>query len=256
VTQTPLQPVDYALLFVAGAVASGINSIAGGGTLVTFPFLTFGLQMPVNTANATNSVALWPGSLGGVLGLRNLFPVARDHLARLALPTVIGSALGAWMFIAAGATAFKKIVPYLILFAAILLLFQPKIKKWLLGGHPHVPIWIGILLQFCVAVYGGYFGAGMGIMMMAAFALFIEANTHEINLIKNSLGVLINLSASVLFFMSGLVDIMVLIPLVLGSLVGGYIVARWSQTVPPDKLRMGVAIYGVVMAIVYFVRSL
>lgn len=246
---------DAAFLFLAGAAASGINSIAGGGTLVTFPFLTFGMHLPVNVANATNSVALWPGSLGGVFGLWNLYPKVRTQLLRLILPTAVGSTFGAWLFIAAGGDTFKRVVPYLILLAAVLLLFQPRIKQWVLGERPHVPIWVGMLLQFWVAVYGGYFGAGMGIMMLAVFALFIDANTHEINLIKNSMGVVINLSASALFFVSGLVNIEILIPLAIGGVVGGYGVASWSQKIPPDKLRMAVAVYGVLMAGLYFVRS-
>lgn len=248
--------LEFSGLVFFGAIASGINVIAGGGTLVTFPFLTFGMQMPANVANATNSVSLWPGSLGGVFGLRALFPKVKTQLLQLAVPTIIGATLGAWLFVTSGESAFKKVVPYLILFAALLLLFQPKIKKFLLGDRPHVPLWLGILMQFLVALYGGYFGAGMGIMMMAAFALFIDADTHEINLIKNSLGVLINFSASLYFFFSGIVDLPAAGALTIGAVIGGYGMARWSLRVPPDKLRTGVAIYGVLMACIYFVQSL
>ncbi|OWU64367.1 MAG: permease, partial [Armatimonadetes bacterium Cent15-Ar3] len=155
--------IDAVLLFATGAVASGINSVAGGGSLISFPYLTLGMGIPDRVANATNAVGLFPGSFAGGLGFIKQLEQTKKHLKVLALPTIFGSLCGALLLLNTSDKSFKAIVPFLILLAALLLWFQPKVKAMLAKADHHViPVWAGIVLQFLVACYGGYFGAGMG----------------------------------------------------------------------------------------------
>ncbi len=236
-------------------MASGINAVAGGGTLISFPILiAFGL--PAKAANATNSVALWPGSLAGAMGFRSLWPQSISHLKLLAIPTILGSAVGSLLLIFTSQKMFDNVIPALILAAALLLLFQDKVKAMVFKeGRSPSPL-KAVIIQFAVSLYGGYFGAGMGIMMLAAFALFIEGSIHELNAIKNWLGLLINLSASIIFIWKGLVVVGPAIAVACGSIVGGFLAATWSQRVDPKKLRFAVAVYGLVMAIYFLLRTL
>lgn len=234
-----------------GALASGINTVAGGGSLLSFPALTIGFQIPSLPANATNSVALWPGSLAGAFGFGNLWRKCAQHLKALWLPTVLGSMAGAWLLLQTGQKLFQMLVPALILLAAGLLWVQPYTKKLVESRTRKLSVWFGIVLQFFVSLYGGYFGAGMGIMMLACFALYMDGTIHELNAVKNWLGVLINLVASIQFVTMGIVVGDVALALVCGSMVGGFLSARFSQRVDGDKLRKAIAVYGVVTAM-YF----
>jgi uncharacterized membrane protein YfcA len=210
--------------------------------------LTIGLGMKTTVANATNSVSLWPGSLGGAIGFKNLLPKTGHYLKTLFLPTAIGSAAGAWLFLRTTEGVFQKVVPALILFAALLLFLQPQVKKFALKGGKAVPVWAGFVIQFVVSVYGGYFGAGMGIMMLAAFGLYIEGTIHELNAVKSWLGVIINFVCSLVFVFEKLIDPWVAVVLTVGSVVGGFYGAKLSQKVDPEKMRRVIAIYGLLMA--------
>ncbi len=241
---------------MVGAVASAINAVAGGGSLISFPTLVFAIRLPSTVANATNSVALWPGSLSGAFGFKNLLHKAGHHLSRLIVPTILGSTVGAFLLVKTDPRVFDLVVPWLILFAAVLLLLQPKVKAWVLqGGRRTVGPAGAITLQFMVSVYGGYFGAGMGIMMLAIFALYIEGTIHELNAVKNWLGLVINFTCSTVFLFQGLVQPYVALALAAGSIVGGFVAARFSQRVQPDRMRTLIAIYGVGMAAYYLARS-
>lgn len=246
---------DTLLLFGAGVIASGINSVAGGGSLVSFPFLTFGLGISDKVANATNSVGLFPGSFAGGLGFKKQLEKTKHALKILFIPTILGSLSGALLLLNTKETVFKQVVPFLILFAAALLWFQPTIKKWMQQGKRiHVSSAVGVLMQYFVATYGGYFGAGMGIMMLATFALYIEGTTHELNAVKNWLGSIINFSCSIVFLSLGLVKFPEAVPLALGSIVGGFGAAKLSLKVDPEKLRRAISIYGFVMTGYYIYR--
>lgn len=236
------------LLVLIGAIASGINSVAGGGSLLSFPSLTLGFGIPSLAANATNSVGLWPGSLSGAWGFRNVLGPTKRYLKLLTIPTLVGSSLGAWLLTVTDKQVFEFAVPILLLVATTLLWLQPQVKRLVLReGKPVAPA-MAVALQVLVAVYGGYFGAGMGIMMLALFALFMEGNIHEINAVKTILGVVINLTASIFFFSKGIVLVAPALALTVGSLVGGYYAAKWSQLVDPDRLRIWIATFGLAMA--------
>lgn len=236
------------ILFVLGAIASAINAVAGGGSLITFPALTVGFHMPSNIANATNSVALWPGSMAGAIGFKNLLAKTAKYLKVLFIPTLVGSVIGAELFIHTSTKLFDRVIPWLILLAAMLLLFQPKVKEFALKHGRTTSPATGAFLQLLVAMYGGYFGAGMGIMMLAAFALFMEGTIHELNAVKTWLGLVINFAASIMFLFERIIDPSVAIALTLGSIVGGFYAAKFSQKVDPDKMRIIIAAYGLAAA--------
>jgi uncharacterized protein len=238
-------PIQAAILFAVGACASGINSVAGGGSLISFPSL-IGMGLLPRIANATNSVGLFPGSLAGALGFRNLLPKAGHHLKLLVVPTLIGSVIGAWLLLVTTDTFFKIVIPGLVLVPSVLLLLQPKVKA-LVGRGRTLPPWAGLCLQFLVSVYGGYFGAGMGIMMLACFALYMDGNVNELNAVKNWLSLLVNFACSVVFFVERLVDLIPALYIVAGALVGGFVAARVSQRFDPNRLRVAIGTYGLLM---------
>jgi uncharacterized membrane protein YfcA len=244
-------PAGLALAFVAGLLAAAVNAFAGGGTLVSFPLLVFS-GIPPLQANATNAVALWPGSLGGALGYRESLPRVRPVLLRLLAPTALGALAGSVLLVVTPPQAFRSAVPWLILAATALLALQPAVRKWAArtghGSHP----WTGAVLQFLISVYGGYFGAGMGIMMLAAMVLFMDADMNEMNAVKNWLSVVINLAAMAVFLGRGLVALAPAGAMLAGSVVGGYSSARLAQRVPSERLRLAVVAYGVVMTAVFF----
>lgn len=244
------------MLVLVGAVAAAINAVAGGGSLLSFPALTVGYAIPSVLANATNSVSLWPGSLSGGVGYWNLIKKTGHYFKVFLAPTVLGSLTGAFLLVQTSHRSFDLIVPWLILFAALILVLQPRIKSFAeSSGHALSPK-AGLIVQFLVAVYGGYFGAGMGIMMLGAFALTMEGDIHELNAVKNWLSLIINLVCSLYFIYKGLVVFPVAAALTVGSLFGGYAGAKLSQRVPSEKLRLAIAIYGIGMAALFFYRSL
>lgn len=210
--------------------------------------------MPSLYANATNAVGLWPGSLSGAYGFKAHFPKVKGVLKQLWLPTLLGSCVGAWLLSHTSESLFKSLVPILILIAAVMLNFQKKLQALWLDRPFHASAKVGIILQFIISVYGGYFGAGMGIMMLAAFGLYLQNDLNEMNAVKNWLAVLINLSCSTIFWLKGLVYPVAAVALVIGALIGGYVAAHASQRVPQEKLRTTIAVYGYLIAAYFTYR--
>ncbi len=246
-------PLGWVFLFLAGLGASSINAFAGGGTLISFPVLV-GLGLGEQAANATNSMALWPGSLSSAFGFKDRFAATKHYYPWLLPATILGALCGASLMIATPKATFKALVPVLILIATLILAFQPKIKSWVTSPHKRQSPWTGAFLQFMISVYGGYFGAGMGIMMLAAMALFVEGDLHDMNALKNSLAVIINIVAMWLFLAKGLIVIVPCLALMAGAIIGGFASARLSQKVAADKLRVGVVAYGLIMTAWFFLR--
>src|SRR5258706_3092518 len=178
--------VDYALLMAAAFLAGGVNSIGGGGTLLSFPALVW-LGRPPIIANATNSVALWPGSLAGVYGFRQELRKVQRWLLLLTIPSLMGGALGAWLLLRTSEKTFVRIVPLLILSATLLLAAQEMVTRrlGLLARAHERPTtgWVTFVFvfQFLVGIYGGYFGAGMGILMLAGLGLIGLTDLHQMN---------------------------------------------------------------------------
>lgn len=247
-------PAGLLILFLVAIVASAINTVAGGGSLLTFPLLVKGFGLPPLIGNATNSVCLWPGSLAGAAGYWNLIKANGRHFKTMVWPTLIGSAIGAWLLVHTPPVAFGRIVPWLILVAAVMPLFQSKIKASETFSHYRGETILALFLQFLVSLYGGYFGAGMGIMMLGVFSLTMEGDIHELNAIKNWLGLIINLVASLQFWFNGLVVVPIAIAMTIGSILGGYLAGKYSQGIPAEKLRVAIVVYGLAMAAFFFLR--
>ena len=245
--------IHAAAMFVAAFFAGVLNSIAGGGTLLTFPILIW-LGLDPKVANATSTVALWPGLFGGVFGYRREMDDSSLILMRLGVISVIGGGVGAWLLIATPSPTFARLVPFLILFATILFMMQGPVNRWLhlpaAGKESTKAWWIGaIVFQFFSAIYGGYFGAGNGILMLAAMGLLGLHDIHRANGIKNFLGVCINSVAVVSFSMMHLVSWPQSLLMAVAALAGGYFGARTAQRVGRVFIRRAIVVIGLVITI-------
>src|SRR3954467_11277353 len=205
-------------LATAAAAAGAINAVAGGGTLVTFPTLLF-FGTPAIEANATSTLALTIGTSGSIFGFRRYLPAVRPWLWRFTPISIIGSIGGAIWLTHTRERGFSRLVPFLILFAPLLFLSQGLVRRLLpltsastatpaadSAAVPPHHFWGPVLFQLLVAIYGGYFGGGIGILMVASLAFMGLTNIHEMNTLKTILGSLINLAAAVWFVISGLVN--------------------------------------------------
>jgi len=238
-------------MLCAAFTAGAINSIAGGGTLITFPVLIW-LGLDPKVANGTSTVALWPGLFGGLFGYRRELANSSPILIRLGLTSIIGGAVGAWLLIRTPSPVFAYLVPFLILFATVLFMFQGVINKRLrLGSLEDKPTrlwWTGaIVFQFFSSMYGGYFGAGNGILMLAAMGLLGLNELHRANGIKNFLGICINSIAVVSFAWAGLVVWHDALIMACGALAGGYFGASMAMRIGQIWVRRGVVVIGLII---------
>jgi uncharacterized membrane protein YfcA len=249
-----------AIIFVAASIAGMINSVAGGGTLVSFPALVWVGVDPIK-ANATNAFALWPGSFGGVFGFRRELAGARRWLLLLIWPSLFGGMVGACLLLRTPSRTFAGIVPYLILGATLLLAAQESLTRRLYrSGNPHSAQlsrkWSAgaILFQLLVAIYGGYFGAGIGILMLAALGLLGLTDIHRMNAIKNLLALLINGIATIYFAVSGYVVWSDAIVMAVGAVAGGYGGAGLARKLGRRFVRRAAIVIGFGMAISLLLR--
>lgn len=235
-------------LLLAAALGGAINAVAGGGTLVTFPtLLLFGT--PSIIANATSTLALVIGTSGSIYGFRSHLEPVKPWLHRFLPASVLGGALGAILLKLTSEQMFSKLVPFLILFATLLFLAQSLFRKFAVQEHtkPHNPKWMlwgAILFQFGVAVYGGYFGAGIGILMLASLGLIGLGNIHEMNTLKTIMGSLINGVAAVLFIFAGLIEWKKAGVMTIGAVAGYYLGAHWSQRISQKRVRQLITLIG------------
>ena len=244
---------------VAAIAAGAINSIAGGGTLISFPTLMWVGRNAI-VANATNTVAMWPGSLAGMIGFRRELSTIPRWLLLLTIPSLFGAMLGAWLLLRTPTRTFERIVPLLILIATILVAAQELIaKRFGVIAKSHEPTagWVTFVFvfQFIVAIYGGYFGAGMGILMLAALGLIGLTDMHQMNGLKNLLAICINGVAAIYFGVSGAVAWRDGIIMAIAAIVGGYAGARVARRLGRKFVRAFVVIIGLVMTIALFVRT-
>jgi uncharacterized membrane protein YfcA len=234
-----------ALLAGAATAAGVINSIAGGGTLVTFPALLAAGVSPV-AANATNTLAVWAGQLSGSLAYRKHLGEVRRTAILLAVPSVIGGLAGSILLLALPERAFEVIVPWLILFACALLALQDQVKALItrVRGHDHpAALWF---IQLLVSIYGGYFGAGIGIIMLAAMGILLPTSQQHANALKVLFSFLANGVAALIFLGAGAARLPEAALMALFALFGGWIGARLAQRLPPAGMRataIGVGLY-------------
>lgn len=247
-------------LCLAAFAAGVVNSVAGGGTLLTFPTLIWVLGGSADAsvmANATSTTALLPGSMASMWGYRREFEGSRHWIQWLLLPSLLGGIVGAQLLIWLPAEWFALLVPWLILTATCLLAFQPAISRLTgVGQHHAAPSrlsMIGIMLfQFGVSVYGGYFGAGIGILMLSALAIIGLDDIHKMNALKALFGTVINLVAAVSFISSGSVSWSHALPMTVAAILGGFWGAAVARQFNKVLVRRGVVGIGFVLTMYYF----
>ncbi len=236
-------------------MAGAINSVAGGGTLVSFPSLIW-LGVPSVVANATNTVAMCPGSLGSAYGYRKEIGDAGPRMMALIVPSLLGGIIGAVLLKVTPPGTFDRIVPFLILFATILFLVQEPISRRLKSASPHAHQTYGAIgFQFLVALYGGYFGAGIGILMLAALGIMGLTDIHQMNGLKNIFAGCINGVAAAYFILTGLVDWRYALVMVVGAIAGGYLGAGAARKLGRKVVRGIVVAVGLAMTANLFVRA-
>lgn len=253
-------------LLSAAAVGGAINAVAGGGTLVTFPtLLAFGT--PAVVANATSTLALVVGTSGGIYGFRQHLAPIRPWLWRFVPLSLVGGLLGSvWLTFTSNRT-FSKLVPFLILFATLLFLAQGVLRRFaqthltrpdssgeqadaapLSGATRPYALWAAMAFQFGVAVYGGYFGAGIGILMLASLGLIGLRHIHEMNALKTILGSLINLVAALWFIRAGLIHWPKAGVMVVGAVTGYFLGSHYSQRISQNSVRRIITSIGLVLS--------
>jgi Predicted permeases len=243
-------PVGRLLVAAVAALLAGvINSVAGGGTLLTFPSLIAAGLSPL-AANATSTVALLPASLSAMHGYRGELTGSRRWAVGLALPSLVGGGAGALLLLNTSNATFERVVPWLVLGATTLFLIQRPLLRWVrrheevAAGEPRSPSPTMIAVQLVVGVYGGYFGAGVGIITLAALGFMGFGNIHRMNGLKNWAGFCMNFVAAATFAASGIVDWPVALSMAIGSIAGGYLGARGAQRLPQGLVRGGVVTIG------------
>ena len=272
---TPVQLITIAAI---SALGGAVNSVAGGGMLLVFPALV-GLGVPPIVANATGTVALWPGSMGSLWGYRTAMRGAGRWALHLAIPSLIGGLLGAWLLLSTPTARFSALVPWLVLGATVLFVVQRPVSDWLLrrsraarvasgeakdqvnaqtaGGAIVVqnsiplpsPPWHFLVLQLAIAIYGGYFGAGAGILMLVGLGLMGLTNIHQMNGLKNVCGSCFNAVAAITFATQHVVDWPIAGAMAVGSLIGGYFTSGLAQRTPQTLIRGVIGAIGLVASV-------
>jgi uncharacterized protein len=251
--------ISTVVIFIAGMLAGMINSIAGGGTLISFPVLLW-LGRDAVIANATSTVAIWPGSVAGAFGFRRDLATARRWLLMLIVPSLVGGAMGAWLLLRTETSTFEKIVPFLILGATLLFAAQGMITSRLgdiARSHENPGAgWLVFVFafQFLVGLYGGYFGAGIGILMLAALGLIGMTDLHQMNGLKNVLAVFINGIAAIYFVILRAVEWGDVFVMMAGAIVGGLLGARLAHVLGRTFVRRSVVVIGIFMTIALLLR--
>ncbi|OLT15883.1 hypothetical protein BJF80_07855 [Serinicoccus sp. CUA-874] len=241
--------LEVAAIILAGLAAGTINTIVGSGTLVTFPTLLLFGYPPV-TANVSNSLGLVPGGLTGTWGYRHELRSLGPMLRRLGPASLLGSVIGALLLLWLPPAAFEAIVPALILLALLLVVFGPRLQRWAARQHADRITpgrWVALLLGILLAgVYGGYFGAAQGVLLLGIMSILLPLGLQQINGIKNVLATIANLVAALVFLVVApeLVDWVVVLLISIGSLLGGVVGARVGRRMPPALLRAVIVVIG------------
>lgn len=254
-----MQGFDYVFACLAALAAGAINALAGGGTLITFPMLTF-LGVPAVIANVTSTVALCPGYFGGTIAQWKDLQGQKDRLWLMVPAGVVGGVLGGFLLLQTGEKLFRELVPYLILLASVLLAIQDPVRAWLtrrLGeGHTGTRLekfaWLPVGLG---SVYGGYFGAGLSVIILAALGLTLDDSLTRLNALKQAIAFSVNVAAAVFFLFSGQVLWTAALVMALGALVGGMLGGKLASHIKPSALRWTVVVIGVIISIIYFARG-
>jgi len=247
---------EAVLVAVAGFLAGAVNAVAGGGSLISFPALV-AVGLPTLDANVTNTTAVWPGYVGSALAYRTELVGQGDRLRSLGLTAALGGVVGSAILLVAPDAVFDAVVPFLVLAGSLLLALQPRIALLVraraeidASGH-RVQLHAAV---FLAAVYGAYFGGGLGVILLAVLGIFVADHLQRLNGLKSAMSVIINTIALVAFALFGPVDWLAVAIVAPASLLGGYAGARVARRLSPDVLRATVVAFGVVVAVWLFLR--
>jgi uncharacterized protein len=258
---------SYILVGLAAMAAGAVNALAGGGTLITFPMLT-AVGIPAVAANITNTVALCPGYLGATLAQMKELRQQKQRLW-LYIPTaVVGGLVGGFLLLNTGEKVFRQLVPFLILLASLLLAISDPLRAWMLrrisksgasaadkaASAATVAVW-GVLPVGLAAIYGGYFGAGVSVIILAVLVLVLGDSLTKLNALKQVISFSTNVAAAVFFVFSGNVVWPVALVMMVCALVGGTLGGRLAGRIKPATLRWVVVVIGVVVAVYYFIKG-
>ena len=248
----------WALLLAAAFVAGALNSVAGGGSFLTLPALVFTGVPPV-VANATGTVALFPGYVAGAWGFReDMQPPPGLSMRTVITTSLIGGMAGAALLLVTPDAVFRKVVPWLLLAATAMFAFGPQIRAWAAKeAHPdQAPSALkGMFGMLAVAAYGGYFNGGLGILLLALFGLIGQTNLHAMNGMKNLVAALLTAIAVAIYAVGGLVQWKQALIMMIAATLGGYLGARVARRLPAAWLRWGIVATGLVMALLFFLRG-
>lgn len=248
----------YIFLFVAGVLGGALNAVAGGGSFIAFPALMFAGVPPI-PANATNTVALWVGVTASSGAYRKHFDISRRVMVPLAVTSVIGGIGGAFLLLRTPANTFLHVLPWLMLGATLLFLFGGRLARGSKNGLAHdatvTAIAVAAIFELVVAVYGGYFGGGVGIMNLAMLAALGMTDIHAMNALKVVLGGIINAMAVVTFTVAKAVAWKPGVIMIAGAIVGGYFGAHYAQKLPQPWIRAFVIAVGTGMTVYFFWKA-
>jgi uncharacterized membrane protein YfcA len=249
---------QYVLIAIGAFLAGGVNALAGGGSLISFPILT-AVGVPAVAANITNTVALCPGYFGATLAQWKEI-LAQKRRALLFVPiAIIGGLAGGFLLLRTGEKEFKALIPYLILAATVLLALGNPLRRWInrktAGGEVNRRVILGGAIGILAAtIYGGYFGAGMSVILLAVLAIAVNDSITRLNALKQLLALATNVAAAVFFLFSGLVNWPAAVVMAVFALAGGAAGGKISGKIKPEVLRWVVVSIGAMVSIYYFIH--
>ncbi|MFJ2766449.1 sulfite exporter TauE/SafE family protein [Streptomyces sp. NPDC087300] len=251
-----MEALEMVAIGAAGVAAGGLNAVVGSGTLITFPtLLAFGY--PPVLANVSNNLGLVPGTLSAAYGYRREMKGQFRRIVRFGTASLVGGLIGALLLLELPADAFQAVVPVLILTACVLVLLQPRLNRRLKNREDNgkmdggIPLWCGVL---AAGVYGGYFGAAQGVLLMGMFGASLLEDLQRLNAVKNVLASIVNGVAAVIFIVVADVDWAAAGLIAAGSTVGGLVGARYGRRLPPTVMRGFIVVVGVTASVVMLVR--
>lgn len=253
-----LSGVEYLLVGLAALAAGAVNALAGGGTLITFPMLT-AVGLPAVAANVTNTVALSPGYLGATLAQAKDLRDQQKRMWLLLPASALGGIAGGVLLLNTGERLFRDLVPYLIILASTLLAVQDPVRAWLVrrAGERETTVTsdkAAILPTFLAAIYGGYFGAGLSVIVLAVLGLSLDDSLTRLNALKQAISFSVNITAAIFFLFSGKVVWSAALVMAVGALIGGTLGGKLAGRIKPAALRKVVVTIGFAVAIIYLVR--